>query len=252
MAEEKAPMPVSIDPQQEAAFKQMLEAGVFYGKRKSKTHPKMKPYVLHNRNGIEVINVQKTQESLDRALAFLRSRVSAGAQMIVVGTQPTLADLVASFAAEFNLSSVSNRWLGGTITNYAIIGKRIEHLKKLKRDLAAGAFDKYTKKERVMIEKEIKRLQELLGGVEFMTKLPDLMLVIDPKVHDAAVREAHHAKIPVIALTNVDTNPDFVEYPVVANTNGVASVTWFLNNVREVLKTSAVNTKPVENAVTTN
>ncbi len=241
MSEEKTIQPVAIDPQQEAVFKQMIDAGVFFGKRKSKTHAKMKPYILHSRNGVEIINLQKTQEGADRAMAFLKQKAATGATILVVGTQLTITDAVTALATELHLPFVTKRWLGGTITNFAVIGKRIEYLKKLKRDLAAGAFDKYTKKERVMIEKEMRRLDEFLGGVESLTKIPDVMLVIDPRVHEAAVAEAHHAKIPVIAFTNIDANPESVEYPVVGNTNGLASVGWFLNEVAKVLRVSMIN-----------
>ncbi|MEN9342095.1 MAG: small subunit ribosomal protein [Candidatus Parcubacteria bacterium] len=242
MPEEKSTqsvIPVSIDPAHEADFKEMIDAGVFFGRRKSKVHPRMKPYILHNRNGIEVINLQKTRDGLQKSLDFLRDRLAKGATVLIVATQPILADSITELATAFNILFVTNRWLGGTITNFSIISKRIEYLKKLKKDLASGAFDKYTKKERVMIEKEMRRLEELLGGVEMMTRLPDVMIVVDPTLHKAAVLEARRGHIPVIALTNVDSDPDYVDHMVLGNTNSIASVGWFLKHLRRVFETVA-------------
>ncbi len=216
-------------------FKEMVDAGVFYGRKKSKTHPRMRQYILSTRNNIEIINLNKTVECLETALAFLKEKIRNGGLPLFIGTEPA-AEGVKDIAAEFNFPVVATRWLGGTLTNFQIISKRIEYLKKMRSDLSAGVFEKYTKKERLMIEQELKRLVELLGGLENLTVLPDVLIIIDPVLHMTAVREARRLHIPIIAMVNTDGNPELVDYPVPANTKARLSINWFLGKVRDTIK----------------
>ncbi len=215
----------------EEASREMIEAGVFYGRKKSKTNPKMKPYVLTNRGGIEIINLAKTSEGLEKALAFLREKVQKGALVLLVGMQPAAEEEIMRLARKFEMPYVTNRWAGGTITNFKIVSKRIEYFKKLRSDFASDALLKYTKKERLMLEKEMNRLKELFGGLEHLTKEPDVLIAIDPNLHSTAVREANRLKIPVIALANVDSDPDLIDYLVSGNDNARKSIQWFLGKV---------------------
>ena len=161
--EKAVPMsPEELYPSEE--FREMVEAGVFFGRKKSKTHPKMKPAVLTNRNGIEIINLAKTTEDLEKAVEFLQQKAQEGALMLVVATQPAAASME-GLAKEFGFPYVSRRWIGGTLTNFKIIRSRIDYFKKLRADWEQKAFDKYTKKERVLIEREIEKLRELMGGL---------------------------------------------------------------------------------------
>jgi small subunit ribosomal protein S2 len=160
-----------------------------------------------------------------------------------VATQPAFEDLALETAKELGIPVVTKRWLGGTLTNYKMISKRIEYFKKLKTDMASGAFEKYTKKERLEIERDIERLREFIGGIETMTRLPDVLVVIDPNLHATAVHEARQLHIPVIAYTNVDSNPDVIDYPVLGNNKGRQSVNWFLSKIKQVI-IDAKNIKP--------
>ncbi len=229
-------------PQEE--FKEMVEAGVFYGRRKSKTYPKMKPYVLTNRGGIEIINLEKTLDGLKKILEFVEVKVRAGGLLLLVGTQPPAFQGITELAKKYNYPFVINRWLGGTITNFKVIMSRVEYLKKLRNDAKSGALDKYTKKEKAQFEAEINRLEELLGGLENLTRLPDVMVVIDSNLHTTAVREAKRAKIPVVAFANVDSDPEMLDYYIVGNNKSKKSVTWFLSKldlaIEEAKKASAV------------
>jgi small subunit ribosomal protein S2 len=216
-------------------FKEMVEAGLYFGRKKSKTNPKMKPYVLTNRNGIEVVNLAKTAEVLEQAALFLRDKVRNGGIVLFVATQPP-ADGAIALAKEFGYPFVLRRWLGGTLTNYKIISKRIEYYKKLKSESGTSALDKYTKKERLMIEKELVRLTELMGGIEPLTGMPAVMVVIDPNLHTTAVREARILKIPVIALANTDSDPDMVQFPVVGNNKSRMSINWFLGKLKVAIE----------------
>lgn len=229
-------------------LKEMLDAGVFYGRTRTKTHPKLKPYITANRNGIEIINLEKALPMLAAAEEFLANRIEKGTFLMMVGTQPTAQELVLEISKEFGVPAVTNRWLGGTLTNFKIISKRIEYFKKLKADLAAGVFKGYTKKEQLEMEREAERLEELLGSMEVMTSRPDLLLVVDPIVHKTAVQEARRLRIPIIAFMNTDEDPDRIDYPVLGNTKSRESITWFMskmaNAIREGKKKAALGTQP--------
>ncbi len=218
------------------ASREMIEAGVFYGRKKSKTNPKMRPFVLTNRGGIEVINLQKTAEALEKAIGFIKEKVRQNGLPLIVGTEPAAEGIIKGLAEKFSLPYVTLRWIGGTITNFKIISKRVEHMKQLRTDLASGALvDKYTKKERLEMEREMKRLMELMGGLENMPKEPDFVVMIDPNLHSTAVREARIKKIPIVALANVDADPDVIDYLVPGNDKARKSIEWFLANVEKAI-----------------
>ncbi|MEK7212323.1 MAG: 30S ribosomal protein S2 [Patescibacteria group bacterium] len=230
-----------ILPKQEELYadpelREMIDAGVFFGRKKSRTHPRMRPYILGNRNGIELINLVKTREDMDKALALIKEKVLSGGTVLFVGTQPP-AEEVKNVAVEFSFPVVVNRWLGGTLTNSKIILGRLDYYKKLKNDLESGAFkDKYTKKELLEIEREAKRLGELFGGLEGYSGRLDVMVVVDANLHHTAVREANKMNIPVVAFINTDTDPDDVKYGVVGNNKAKTSINWFLGKIRTAIK----------------
>lgn len=215
----------------ETALKEMVSAGVFYGRRKNRTHPRMRQYVLSNRNGVEIINLAKTLDMLEACSAFVRGRLSAGGKPLLVCTQPAFEDLALSFAKEHNCPVVTRRWLGGTLTNHKVILKRIEYFQKMRANLASGAFDKYTKKERLNMEKELAKLTLMVGGIESLTTLPSVILIVDPAVHGTVIREAKHTRVPVVSLVNVDTDPDKIDYYILGNTKSRTSVKWFLDQI---------------------
>jgi small subunit ribosomal protein S2 len=234
------------------SFDEMVAAGVFYGRKKTKTNPKMKSVILTNRGGIEVIDLHVTRDALSRVIEVLKEKVKSGGQVLFVGTHPP-ASSIQRFLDEFGYPVVVRRWVGGTLTNFGTISKRIEHLKNLKSDLASGALDKYTKKERLLKEREITRLTDLLGGLEQMTKLPDLMVVVDPMMHTTAMREARRAKIPVIVFANTDADPDAAEYVVPGNSIARKSVEWFLSKLAEAIQEAKqeANAEPTATAEAT-
>lgn len=217
--------------------REMIEAGVFYGRKKSKTNPKMRSFVLTNRGGIEIINLQKTGEALKEAIAFLKEKVRNNGMILLVGTQPAADVSVRSLAEKFSMPYVTLRWIGGTITNFKIVSGRVEHLKKTRADLASGALvDKYTKKERLEMEREVARLEGLMGGLENLSREPDLVVMIDPDLHSTAVHEAVMKRIPIVALANVNADPDTIDYLVPGNDKARKSVDWFLANVEKAIE----------------
>jgi len=219
------------------ASREMLDAGVFYGRKKSKTNPRMRQFILANRGGIEIINLQKTSEMLEEACAFLKEKVRQNGLVLFVGTTPASEPSILAMAKRFDLPFVTLRWVGGTITNFRIISRRVEYLKKLRSDLASGALvDKYTKKERLEMEREVKRLHELMGGLENLSREPDVVIMVDPVLHRTALREAQIKNIPVVALANVDADPDDVTYLVPGNDKAKTSVEWFFGKIEKAIE----------------
>jgi len=217
--------------------REMMDAGVFYGRKKNKTNPKMRQFVLANRGGIEIINLQKTTEFLDKATEFIKEKVRENALVLLVGAEPAAEMNIRALAKKFTMPYVVVRWIGGTITNFKIISKRVEYLKKLRADFASGALiEKYTKKERLEMEREMNRLEELMGGLEHLNREPDVVVMINPVFHATALAEARIKKIPVIAFANVDANPDEVDYLVPGNDKAKKSIDWFLGKIEKAIE----------------
>lgn len=226
------------DPQQAypaEASREMMDAGVFYGRKKSKTNPKMKQFVLANRGGIEIINLQKTEAAMELAAGFVTEKIRNGGLALIVGAVPSADAKITELAKKYEFPYVTARWVGGTITNFRNIAKRIEYMKKLRSDFATHALDKYTKKERLELEKEQLRLEELIGGLETLSREPDLLIIVDPILHETAVREALVKKIPIVALGNVDTDPDLIDYLVPGNDKAKLSIEWFIGKIDKAI-----------------
>lgn len=214
----------------------MIDAGVFYGRKKSKTNPKMRQFILANRGGIEIVNLQKTAEMMEQAAGFIKEKMRNGNCLaLFVGTAPAAEASLTRVAKKFNFPYATFRWVGGAITNYPIISKRIEYLKKLRSDFAGGALEKYTKKERLELEREMKRLEELMGGLENLTRVPDIVIMVDPTTHSTALREARRKKIPVVAFANVDADPDDIDYIVPGNDKAKKSIDWFFDKIEKAI-----------------
>ena len=241
-----------VNPVELALFEEMAKAGVLFGRRRSKTNPKMKPFIHTTRSGFQIIDLQQTNFAIEAAQAFLKEVVKKGQSVLVAATTPAGEAPAIKFADKYTLPRVTLRWLGGTLSNFEVMSKRISHLIARKADKAAGKLDKYTKKERVVIDKEIERLTKLFGGLEKMNMLPGALLVIGAEQHRTAIREANRMKIPVIAIANTDTNPDNIQYLIPANDSSVASVSYILNKLDEAIaegikeKTTAAPIKPAE------
>lgn len=230
-------------------LKELIEAGVFLGRKKSKTHPRMKQYILVSRNDFEIINLNKTIEKLEEAKNFIKEKLKEGGNLLFVGTQISAENLLDNLNKELNCPIVNNRWIGGLLTNFDIVLKRINFFKKLRDDIQGGLLDKYTKKERLKIQKEFNKLEKLFKGLENLTFLPSVIVIIDPAIHFNAIREAKRLNIPIVAFVNTDGNPELVDFPVPGNTKSSLSVNWFLNNIKQAflearnLKQNELNNK---------
>jgi len=223
------------NPVLEAQIQEMVDAGVFYGCHKSKTNPKVKGLVFGNRGGIELIDLTKTADAMDLALAFLAKHRADGGIFLLVATQPAAQESAKIFAEQFNFPVVLRRWLGGILTNFKSLIGRKDHFVKLRADFEANAFEHLKKKERLNIERDIMRMDELFGGIQVMTDLPRALIVIDPHLHVTAVKEARLMKIPVVAFGDTMSDPDMVDYLVLGNTKSKTSIAWFIGKVSETL-----------------
>ena len=221
-------------------LEEMMRAGLMYGHKKSKTNPKFRKYIYTTRNGIEIIDLVQTLEALDKAIEFLKSKMKDGGGVLLIATQPSAKEAAEKLAKKFNFSYVSGRWIGGLLTNFKVLSRRIEYFKKLKSDLEKGRLEKYTKKERVIFGRSIARMQMMFEGMENLEKIPDVLFLIDTSIksHITALREARRLKIKTIAIIDSDDNPELVDYPIPANDHAKISIEWLINVITDKLATS--------------
>lgn len=228
-------------------IEKMVEAGVHFGHRTSKVHPKMKPYLFGARNNVHIIDLEKTKEKLEQALSFINSFIREGKTLLLVGTKLQARNMVEKTAEKCHLPYVSKRWLGGTFTNFETIKKRIDYFKDLEKKKEAGELEKYTKKERSEIDKELSDLEIKLGGIKEMTKLPEAVFVLDMKKDELAIKEAKKKGITIIAVSDTNTDPSPADYVIPANDDAFSSIQYILNKVENVIleaQLKASETKP--------
>ncbi len=218
-------------------LREMMKAGLMYGHKKSKTNPKFKRYIFTNRNGVEVIDLGQTLTALDSVIEFLKNQIKEGKLVLLVATQSAAKEAMQNFAKKFNFCYINEHWIGGLLTNVKVLSQRIEHFKKTQADLDRGAFEKYTKKERVLINRNINRMKKMFTGLENLTRLPDIIFTIDPclKGHMTAIREAKRIKIPIVAILDSDDDPDLIDYLIPSNDHTKTSVDWIINRISEGL-----------------
>ena len=206
------------------AMKQLLEAGVHFGHQTRRWDPKMAEYIFQARNGIHIIDLQKTSKKVDEAYDFLRSQAEEGKTILFVGTKKQASECVKEAAIKCNMYYVDQRWLGGMLTNFDTIRSRVERLKKLEEMQEDGTFDVLPKKEVANLKNEMEKLEKNLGGIKEMERIPDLMFVVDPKKERIAVLEAKKLDIPVIGLVDTNCNPYDVDYAIPGNDDAIRAV----------------------------
>jgi len=223
----------SLNVEDKELFDKMMEAGVFYGRSKSRTNPLTKKYVVTTRSGFEVIDLQKAIEELKRAGEILKNVLAGRGTILFVGTSPAAKNIIKEVAGKLEAPYVIERWLGGTITNFNTITKRISHFKKLKEDKEKGKLEKYTKKEQLDIDRELIKLDRLFGGIQDMDKLPSMLFIADMSENEYAAKEAKQKKIPVMGFLNTDTDPKLIDYPIPANDRSSTSIELLMNYLYE-------------------
>jgi len=220
----------------ETLAKKMLEAGVHFGHKKSNWNPKMKPYVYGTKNNRYIIDLEKTMQELEKALEFIKRIMKDEGKILFVGTRPQTQNLVEETAKECKMPHIISRWVGGLLTNFKIIRKRVEHLIDLENKKASGSFKKYTKKEQLMLDKEIEKLKKKFEGIKELEKSPDAIIILSVKEQMTAIKEARIKKIPIIALVDTDSNPSIIDYPIPSNDEAVSALEFMLGKIKETIK----------------
>ncbi|GAT90017.1 30S ribosomal protein S2 [Apilactobacillus kunkeei] len=206
------------------SMKQLLEAGVHFGHQTRRWNPKMKKYIFTQRNGIYIIDLQKTVKMIDSAYNFMKDEAANGATVLFVGTKKQAQDSIQEEAVRAGQYYVNHRWLGGTLTNWDTIQSRIKYLKDLKKMAEDGTFERLPKKEVALLKKKTDKLEKFLGGIEDMPKIPDVMFIVDPRKEQIAVHEAHKLNIPIVAMVDTNTDPDDVDVIIPSNDDAIRAV----------------------------
>ncbi len=206
------------------SMKALLETGVHFGHRARKWNPKMKPYIFTERNGIHIIDLQQTIVLIDEIYNLVRDTVADGGTILFVGTKRQAQETIATEATRCGMPYVNQRWLGGTLTNWRTVRDRLETMKRLERQREEGEFEGLTKKERLLLDREIDRLELRFGGLRKMTRLPDLLYIVDVRREVTAVQEANILNIPVIALVDTNCDPDPIDYIIPANDDAIRAI----------------------------
>ena len=220
----------------------MAEVGVNFGHRVSKLHPKMKQYVSGVKNNVHIFDLEKTKKELEKALAFISKTVADGKTIAFIGTKIQLKGIVKLAAEECGIPYVTERWLGGTFTNFETIQKRVSYFKDLEKKKQTGELAKYTKKEQLDFDKEIGRLKTKFEGVRNMSKLPDAVVIFGIDRDITCAREAKKKGIKIVAIVDTNVNPDIVDYPIPANDDAISAVSYILEKVKECI----INSKQVK------
>ena len=227
------------------AMKQLLEAGVHFGHQTRRWDPRMAPYIFTARNGIYIIDLQKTAKKIDEAYAVLKSIVDEGKTVIFVGTKKQAQECVKEEAERCGMYYVNQRWLGGMLTNFKTIRTRVNRLKELEAMAEDGTFDVLPKKEVIVLKKEMEKLQTNLGGIKDMTEIPGAMFVVDPKKERIAILEARKLGIPVIGLVDTNCNPEDVDYVIPGNDDAIRAIKLII----EAMANAVIESKQGESMV---
>jgi small subunit ribosomal protein S2 len=206
------------------SMKQLLEAGVHFGHQTRRWNPKMDRYIFTERNGIYIIDLQKTVKKVEQAYNFVRDLAADGGKILFVGTKKQAQDSVKEEAERCGMYFINQRWLGGTLTNFETIQKRITRLKNLEKMQEDGTFDVLPKKEVILLKKEMDRLEKFLGGIKDMQGVPDALFVIDPRKERIAIAEAHKLNIPIVAIVDTNCDPDEIDYVIPGNDDAIRAV----------------------------
>lgn len=240
------------------SMKQLLEAGVHFGHQTRRWNPKMKKYIFTERNGIYIIDLQKTVKKIEEAYNFLRDLAADGGTVLFVGTKKQAQESVREEALRSGMFYVNQRWLGGTLTNFQTIRTRINRLKEIEKMEEDGTFDVLPKKETMMILKEKERLLKFLGGIKDMKKLPDAIYVIDPRKESIAIAEARKLGIPIVGIVDTNCDPDEIDYVIPANDDAIRAVKLLTSKMADAIiegkqgtsmEADEANEKETENVV---
>jgi small subunit ribosomal protein S2 len=205
-------------------MKQLLESGVHFGHQTRRWNPKMKPYIFAERNGIYIVDLQKTVKGLERAYDFLREVSKGGGSVLFVGTKRQAQETIAEEAQRCGQFYINQRWLGGLLTNFQTIARRVRYMIRLQEMEESGEFERYPKKEVIKLRKERAKLEKYLSGIRDMKDIPDALYVVDPRREEIAVKEAHKLGIPVVAIVDTNCDPELINFPIPGNDDAIRAI----------------------------
>jgi small subunit ribosomal protein S2 len=216
-------------------LEEMLKAGMHFGHRTNRWHPKMKEYIFTTKNGIYILDLKKSQKKLVEALEFMAKLVAENKSILFVGTKNQVSGPMKKMAEEINQPYIVGKWLGGYLTNFQVVKKSVKKYLDLTEKKDSGRLEKYTKKERLEFDREISKLKERVDGLTALTKLPDALFVWDIKEEETAIKEARQVNIPIIAICDTNVNPELVNYPIPANDDATKTVTLVLETIKNTI-----------------
>jgi small subunit ribosomal protein S2 len=214
-------------------MKQLLEAGVHFGHQTRRWDPKMRPYIFSERNGIHIIDLRQTLEASESAATFVKDTVSRGGIVLFVGTKKQAQGVIEEAATKASMPFVNERWLGGMLTNFATIHKRILYMRELERMDESGEMNSLPKKERLRLHRELEKLQAVLGGVRDLHRVPDAVFVVDVKTEHIAITEASRLEIPIIAVVDTNCDPDLINYVIPGNDDAIRAAQLMANLIAD-------------------
>ena len=220
----------------ETIVEQMFKVGAHYGYSKTRRHPSVSSYIYATKNRVDIIDLEKTEKMLDLALEFVKSLGSKNKVVHFVGTKPEAKEIIKSTAESLNMPYVTERWIGGTLSNFTEIKKRIAELENYHKESKEGSLEKYTKKERVMLSKKMEKLSKYYSGLLGLKKMPEALFIIDAKAEHIAATEANKSNVPVVSVVNSDSNIKKLEFPIVANDTGMPSIKFFTTSIAKAYK----------------
>jgi small subunit ribosomal protein S2 len=227
----------------EAIVEEMFKAGAHYGYSKTRRHPSVSTYIYATKNKGDIIDLEKTSVLLSEAVEFIKSLGSQNKVVLFVGTKPEAKVAIRNVAESLNMPFVTERWIGGTLSNFTEIKKRINELENYRKDSAEGGLDKYTKKERVVMAKKMEKLARYYSGLVGLKKAPDAMFVVDGKAEHIALTEAIKGNVPAITLSNSDSNIKGIDFPIVGNDSSIPSIKFFAKAIADAYKAGQLTQK---------
>jgi len=215
---------------------ELIESGVHFGHKMSRWNPKMEPYIFGAKNAVHIIDIAKTLIKLKEAADFVADIVTKGGLIIFIGTKPPVKKIIKEAAQSAGMPYVNLRWIGGAMTNFKTIGKRLEYFRDLEKKMAEGELKKYTKKEQLGFSRKLEEMEKTFGGIKNLTKLPEAIFVADLKENQLAVREAKKSGVKVIAIADTNTNPELADFPIPANDDAASSLKIIVDTIVEAIK----------------
>lgn len=216
-------------------MKSLLEAGVHFGHRTRRWHPRMKPFIFTERNGIHIIDLQQTMGKLEEAYNFVRDSAAEGGTLLFVGTKRQAQETISQEAQRSGMPFVNQRWLGGTLTNFRTIRSRIDYLVRLEERQAKGELDRLPKKEALMLTRELTKLQTRLGGLKEMRRLPKAIFIVDTRHEEIAIHEANSLGIPIVAMCDTNSDPDPISYPIPSNDDAIRAIKLITGKIADAV-----------------